>query len=304
MMTKSKKYQKLSCCELCPRKCKVNRFDKTGFCLAPSTCVVARASLHFWEEPCISSKNGSGTVFFSGCNLKCVFCQNHDISQKIKGKEITDEKLGEIFKRLQDKGANNINLVTPTPYVISVINALDMVKKDLFIPVIWNCGGYEDINTIKMLDGYIDIFLPDLKYFDSEISKKYSSAPDYFEIAQKAIIQMVKQTGKYVMDEKGLLKSGVMIRHLILPNNRKDSINIIKFLSENFKKDDILISLMSQYTPPETPLNYNELNRKLTSFEYKSVCEAVLKAGFEGYFQDKCSAKNEYTPSFDLTGVL
>lgn len=288
-------------CNLCPRMCRVDRSIKTGFCGAGDKIKIARASLHYWEEPCISGKNGSGTIFFSGCQLKCCFCQNYQISAENFGKEITVKRLAEVFLELQEKKAENINLVSPTQYVPWIIKALDTVKNDLKIPVIYNSSGYETAETIKMLDGYIDIYLPDLKYFDSEISRKYSSAPNYFEIASKAVMQMFKQSGSIIFDN-GMLKKGTLIRHMVLPSQRKDSEKILIWISENFPKNKILFSLMSQYTPFWKSSEYKEINRRISTYEYDFVLDKTLKLGLNGFMQERSSAKEEYTPPFDLEG--
>lgn len=237
-------------CSLCPRKCGVDREISHGYCGAGLSAKVARAELHMWEEPCISGKNGSGTVFFSGCNLRCVYCQNYEISRQNNGagKEISDKKLSEVFLRLQEQHANNINLVTPTPYVPNIINALDMVKDKLHIPTVYNCGGYESVETLKMLDGYIDIYMPDFKYCDSETAKKYSEAPDYPETVTKALEEMHRQT-KELEWNGDLLKKGLIVRHLVLPYQRKQSMKILDLLKETVPQKDMLLSLMSQFTP-------------------------------------------------------
>ena len=288
----------LKSCTLCPRRCGVDRTAHTGFCGEGSSIRIARYSRHYWEEPCISGDKGSGTVFFSGCSLKCVFCQNFDISQGGKGYEISAGELSSIFLELQDKGVHNINLVTATHFVPMILDALDSVKGSLNIPVVYNCGGYENEETIKLLEGYIDIFLPDIKYYDSELSMRLSKAEDYFERAIKAIRLMADITGKPVIDENGIMKSGVIVRHLVLPNHRKDSIALIEMLKENFDSDEILISLMSQFTPTKQCEGIKDLNRRTTTFEYKSVLKAVEQAGFDGFLQERTSAKEEYIPEF------
>ena len=296
-------------CELCPRMCGVDREKTTGFCGMGKEIMAARASLHYWEEPCISGQNGSGAVFFSGCVLRCVFCQNYDISSEKKGMEITVERLAEIFLELQNQGANNINLVNPTHYVPQIIEAIDIARRNgLSLPIVYNSGGYERVETLRKLEGYVDIYLPDVKYFDNELAKKLSSAPNYFETAMKAVAEMVRQIGKPVFDdsrEEGLLKRGTIVRHLVLPGCYKDSIEVIKQLGERFG-DKILFSLMSQYTPfgkVKTDPQFSQLNRRLTTFEYNKALEAVYEAGLEGYMQEKSSAKEEYTPDFDYTGL-
>jgi putative pyruvate formate lyase activating enzyme len=291
-------------CNLCPRECGVDRLANLGFCECDSQIKVARAALHFWEEPCISGSKGSGTVFFSGCTLRCCYCQNFRISSEGLGKEISARRLAEIFLELQEKGAHNINLVTPTQYSIQILYALDIVRSKLHIPVVYNCGGYERLETIRELKGYVDIFLPDLKYFSSELSLKYSKADDYFEVASAAIKEMISQIGVLNLDNSGIMQKGVIIRHLVIPGARKDSFKILNWISENLPKDKYLLSLMSQYTPAYKSSEYKELNRRITTFEYKSVVEEAIRLGLSnGFMQERSSAKEEYTPPFDLEGV-
>lgn len=290
-------------CQLCPRKCGSDRTVHNGICGGNDKIKVARASLHFWEEPCISGKNGSGTVFFSGCPLKCCFCQNYDISTENFGKEISIKRLGEIFLELQDKNAHNINLVNPTHYVPWIIKALDNVKQYLKIPVVYNSGGYETIDTLDMLDGYIDIFLPDLKYYSSERSAKYSKAENYFEYASKAILKMIEMTDGIVIDENGIMKKGVIIRHLVMPTGRHDSMNVIKWIHDNIPKDKFLLSLMSQYTPIENCINYPEINRRTATMEYNSVINFTCDLGINGFMQERSSADKSFTPPFNLEGI-
>lgn len=291
-------------CTLCPRNCGVDRTKTVGFCGATNHTKVARAALHFWEEPCISGTNGSGTVFFSGCNLACRYCQNYDISIGGFGKEITVEQLADIFVNLQNDGAHNINLVTPTPYLPQIIEAIDLVREKIQIPFVANLGGYEKPETIQMLKGYIDIFLTDVKYQSSEIAEKYSSAPDYFRFAMDSLAQMISLCGAPKLDENGIMQSGVIVRHLVLPRCRKDSFEVIKSLSERFGTEDFILSLMSQYTPNGHLEDYSEINRRITSLEYHCVTDMALELGFtNAYMQQKSSAKEEYTPPFDLTGV-
>lgn len=288
----------LSECRLCPRECGVDRTKTKGFCGESDKLRIARWSRHYWEEPCISGESGSGTVFFCGCSLKCVFCQNYEISQGQTGYEITIDELADIFLKLQEKGANNINLVNPTHFVPQILAALDSVKGRLNIPVVYNCGGYERQETVRLLKGYVDIFLPDLKYYDSGLSFKYSKAGDYFENALAAINEMVSITGKPEFDDRGIMKKGVIIRHLVLPAARHDSIKLMEIIGQEFKNDEILISLMSQYTPTEKCKGIKELCRKTTTFEYQSVVKAIQKYGFNGFIQEKTSAENEYIPQF------
>ncbi|MGN1481123.1 radical SAM protein [Porcipelethomonas sp.] len=289
-------------CKLCPRQCGTNRSITAGVCGSGDKVKAAKACLHYWEEPPISGKNGSGAVFFSGCSLKCCFCQNYQLSHDGFGREITTERLGNIFLELQEQGAENINLVNPTHYVYSIIKALDMVKHKLNIPVVYNSGGYDRVETLRLLKGYIDIYLPDLKYFSSDLSKKYSQTPDYFEYASKAILEMHNQQPE-LMWNGNLLQKGLIIRHLILPGCRHDSIKIIKWLSENLPVDSFLLSLMSQYTPTYNSSKFPEINRKVTTFEYNSVLDQVIKLNINGYTQDKKSASLKYTPDFNLNGI-
>ncbi len=292
-------------CELCPRRCGADRVEKTGFCGMKNVVRVARAALHQWEEPCISgtdSSRGSGTVFFSGCVMRCIFCQNHDISAGGFGKDITTERLAEIFLELQDRGAWNINLVSPTPFVPEIIRALDMTRGRLNIPVVYNCGGYERAETLRMLEGYVDIYLPDIKYYSDELAVELSSAPHYFDTAMKAAEEMLRQTGKPVTDGSGMLRKGVIIRHLVIPGHYHDSEEVIRRVGERFGTD-VLFSLMSQYTPFWKAKEIKGLDRRLTTFEYRKALDAVYSAGLEGFMQERSSAKEEYTPDFDLTGI-
>ena len=289
---------------LCPRKCGVDRSVVTGFCGAGNEVIIARASLHKWEEPCISYKNGAGTVFFSGCNLHCCFCQNNKISNELFGKIISDEKLADIFLSLQDMGADNIDLVTPTHFINNIINALDKVKHKLSIPVVYNCGGYELVDTIKKLNGYIDIYLPDIKYFSPDISAKYSNAPDYFEAASDAVLAMISQVGKLCFNDEGGLMKGTVIRHMVLPSHRHDSIDIMDWIAENTSSNDVLVSIMNQYTPFDFISDeYPELKRRITKMEYNSVVDHAAELGINGFSQQKSSASEEYVPDFDLTGI-
>lgn len=291
-------------CTLCPRNCGADRSNSTGICGAGSSVIVARASLHKWEEPCISYKNGAGTVFFSGCNLHCCFCQNNKISNKLFGKEITDKQLADIFLRLQEDGADNIDLVTPTHFVPNIINALDMVKHKLDIPVVFNCGGYELKETIDMLEGYIDVYLPDMKYFSSDISSKYSNAPDYFEYASEAILAMIKQVGELTFNSEGGLMKGTVIRHMVLPSHRHDSIKLIEWIADNTSRDDVLVSIMNQYTPFDfISEEFSELKRKVTKMEYNSVINRAAELGLKGFTQERSSASEDYVPDFDLSGI-
>lgn len=288
-------------CTLCPRQCNVNRYNTKGYCGATAETVVAKAYLHQWEEPCISYKNGAGTVFFSGCSLHCVYCQNNAISSELKGRVLNTNELADIFLSLQDKGADNIDLVTPTHFVPEIIKALDKVKPKLNIPVVYNCGGYEMTQTIDMLNGYIDIYLPDIKYYSSDVSKMYSSAENYFEYTSKAVISMTKQVGKLIRNNDGGLLKGTIIRHLVLPKQRHDSMKILDWISENLSNDNILVSIMNQYTPFDfIPSAYPELQRRVTKMEYNSVVDHAAKLGLNGFTQQKSSAAEKYVPDFNI----
>lgn len=247
---------------------------------------------------------GKRSHFFSGCTLRCCFCQNYKISRTPRGKSISSERLAEIFLELQDQGAHNINLVTATHYLPWILPALDMVKEKLHIPVVYNCGGYERLETIQALSSYVDIWLPDLKYFSSDLSRRYSQAPDYFARASAAVRQMILQTGTPVFDDRGIMQKGVIIRHLVLPGQKEDSLQLIKWMAEELPEKQFYISLLSQYTPYEKNPDFPELNRRITSYEYQKVVEAALEAGLEqGFMQKRTSAKEEYTPSFAYQGL-
>ncbi len=293
-------------CELCPRKCGVDRAEKRGFCGMSDKITAAKAMLHFWEEPCVSGDRGSGAVFFSGCVLKCVFCQNYDISTEDKGREISEERLEEIFLELQDKGAQNINLVNPTHFVPQILRSLEQAKRQgLKIPIVYNSGGYERVETLRMLDGVIDVYLPDVKYFSDELAVRLSAAPNYFDNAMSAVSEMLRQTGEPRFNESGAITKGVIVRHLVLPWQYRDSIEIVRRLGERFGKR-IIFSLMSQYTPfgkVKTDPALSKMNRRITSFEYEKVLAEVIKADLRGFMQEKSSAKEEYTPIFDFEGL-
>ena len=287
-------------CILCPRQCGVDRTERTGYCGSGSLPKVARAAKHHWEEPCISGTEGSGTVFFSGCTLGCVFCQNREISRGGTGREVTVEHLADIFKRLEGQGVHNLNLVTPTHFTPQILQALELSKPT--VPVVMNCGGYERVETLRQWEGKVKVYLPDLKYFSPELSAKYSAAPDYFAVASKAIMEMHRQQPQLVW-EGDLLKSGLIIRHLVLPGCMKDSLKVLDFLDKNLPKDSFLLSLMSQYTPTENCKQFPEINRRVTTYEYRKVADRAAELGFSGFAQDRRSAKEEYTPPFNLEGV-
>ncbi len=300
-MERIKEYES---CSLCPRRCGVNRYEVKGFCGAGAVTIAAKASLHQWEEPCISVKNGAGTLFFSGCSLHCRFCQNSLISNKIYGAEVSQERLTEIFLELQEKGADSIELVTPTHFTPGILKALDKVRDRIKIPVIWNTGGYELPETLRMLEGYIDVYLPDIKYFSSGQSARYSAAPDYFEMASQAVTEMIRQNSKLIFDDEGKLLKGTVIRHLVLPGGRHESMKIMDWIAENISRDSALVSIMNQYTPFEfIPDEYPELKRRVTKMEYNSVVRHARELGIEGYTQESSSATDEYVPDFDLSGI-
>lgn len=294
-------------CTLCPRNCAVDReMGEKGICGQTNELKVARAALHYWEEPCISGKEGSGAVFFSGCSLHCVFCQNRNIANGNAGKMISRERLAEIFLELQEKGANNINLVTAGHFVPQVIWALERAKRDgLKLPIVYNTSSYESVENIKMLEGIVDIYLPDFKYMDTSLSARYSHAPDYSQVAKAAIAEMVHQTGAAVfeMPEEGLMQRGTIVRHLILPGHTEDSKAVIRYLYETYG-DTIYISIMNQFTPLAGLEKYPELNRKLTDAEYDEVVDYAIELGVEcGFIQEGETAEESFIPEFDGEGV-
>ena len=288
-------------CTLCPRRCGVDRTrGQLGFCKMPGQVHAARASVHYWEEPVISGSFGSGAVFFSGCTLKCAFCQNYDISQENFGKPMTSAELRAAFERLIDEGVQNINLVTPTHFLPDILPALE---PKLPVPVVYNCGGYESVETLRQLEGKIDVYLPDFKYSDNVLAKKLSSAPDYFETASAAILEMYRQVGKPVLEDDEM-KRGVLVRHLVLPGCVDNSLGVLDWVAEHFRSGDILFSLMSQYVPMGRAAEMPPFDRRITELEYDSVLSYMMLLGIEdGYTQDFSSAERGYTPSFDLTGL-
>ena len=294
----------LNKCNLCPRNCNVNRNNnEIGYCGATNMMVIAKAYLHKWEEPCISGSIGSGTIFFSYCNLKCIFCQNYDISTLHKGKIISVDNLKNICLELQKKGALNINLVTPTHYVPLIIEAIKKAKKEgLNIPIVYNTSSYENIEIIKMLDGIVDIYLPDLKYYNNEYALKYSKAKDYFKYASSAINEMYKQVGKPIFDKNGIMKKGVIVRHLMLPSHLEDSKKIINYLYKKYHHN-IYISIMNQYTPLKK-LEYEYLNHKVTDEEYDALIDYAYNIGVRNaYIQEGETQKESFIPNFDLEGL-
>lgn len=292
-------------CRLCPRNCGADRpAGQRGRCGKTDRLTVARAALHMWEEPCISGAEGSGTVFFSGCALGCVYCQNHEIAEGQTGKEITTERLAEIFLELQEKKANNINLVTAGHYLPQVIRALELAKENgLRIPVVYNTGGYEKAEAIRMLDGLVDIYLPDMKYMSPEIAGRYSSAPDYFTVASEALAEMVRQTGPAAFDHRDMMTKGVIVRHLQLPGCMEDSKRVIRYLYETYG-DTIYISIMNQYTPLPHVKRWPELNRRITEAEYDELVDYAIDLGVEnGFIQEGETASESFIPPFDIEGV-
>ena len=291
----------LSSCEICPHRCKVNRANGIkGRCKCDDKIKIALASIHNFEEPCISGTKGSGTVFFSNCNLNCIYCQNYEISQLGKGKEITIHELAEIFLDQQKNNVHNINLVTPTMYALQIIEAIKIAKKQgLNIPIIYNTNGYENIKTIKLLNGLIDVYLPDLKYFSNTIAVKYSNANNYFKIATEAIKEMYNQAGTAKFDEEGIIKKGVIIRHLVLPNHIQNSKNILKWIKENMP-EDVYVSVMAQYFPTYKAKEDAYINRKLTKKEYKEIENYLYTLNIEnGYIQELGEHEEEYVPNWE-----
>ena len=292
-------------CTLCPRNCHVDRTaHQTGFCGMDDSIQIARASLHMWEEPCISGTNGSGTVFFTGCNLKCVFCQNHSIAIGQKGKEVTPSRLADLFLMLQDKGAHNINLVTPSHYIPGIAQALIVAKeRNMTLPVVYNTSGYDSVQSLSMLDGLVDVYLPDFKYVSATLSKRYSHAADYFEVASKSLAEMYRQVSDPVFEDD-LIKKGIIVRHLVLPGCTADSKDVIRYLYETYG-DRIFISIMNQYTPLPHVASYPELNRKITDAEYDEVVDYAIDLGVEqGFIQEGDTASESFIPDFDFTGLL
>ncbi len=288
-------------CNSCPRKCGIDRDSASGVCGVPTGYKIARAALHLWEEPCISGEKGSGTVFFSGCSLKCVYCQNYDISKNAFGKLISEERLIEIFRELEASGAHNINLVNPTHYSLQLFETLKKYKPS--IPVVWNTGGYDSTQTLKKGEGLIDIFLADIKYVSEAVSQKYSGAKDYFSVASSAVLEMQRQVKENKFDENGIMQKGLIIRHLVLPGNVSQAMRVMDWVTANLPEDTIL-SLMSQYTPCGRASEYPTINRKLSEKEYDMVLSYAEKIGLENVFiQELDASSTEFIPNFDLSGV-
>lgn len=290
-------------CTLCGHRCGMDRAEgEKGFCTMGETANIAKVMLHKWEEPCISGTNGSGAIFFSGCSLRCAYCQNWEISHMRKGLPVDIDRLRDIFDELADQGAHNINLVNPTHFAPFIAKAFKRYQKR--IPVVYNTHGYDSLEALKMMDGIVDIYLPDLKYTYSLPARRYSSAPNYFEVAKAAIDEMVRQTGPVQYDENGLLKKGVLIRHLILPGQTEAAKDVIDYIADHFAPDTVLFSLMAQYTPCAAAMRYPEINRKLTQEEYDEVAQYLMDSPIEnGFMQELDSADEQYIPSFDYEGV-
>lgn len=287
----------MTCCELCPRKCGVDRTKVKGFCGTGSEIRLAKYMVHYGEEPVITGTKGSGAIFFSGCNLRCAFCQNYPISHGLKGENISREKLIDIILSLKEKGVHNINFVTATHYSSVIAEVLEEIKNKLDIPVVYNCGGYESVESLKRLNGLVDIYLPDLKYYSSLLSEKYSGAGDYFEKASLAIEEMVRQQPKTVIAD-GIMQKGVIIRHLVLPKGYKDSMKLMEWVKTSFPENTPLVSVMRQYTPCYDAVNFPEINRRLTTFEYDKVTEKCAELGLEGFTQEKGCETLDMTPDF------
>lgn len=290
----------MSYCRLCPRNCGADRaMGELGFCTADALPCVSRYAPHLWEEPCLSGTRGAGTVFFSGCSLGCVYCQNREISRRQVGERTDEKRLAKMIYELEEMGVHCIEFVTPTHHTDFIARVLERVRLKLKIPTVWNSGGYEKAETLRLLDGLIDIYLPDFKYGASETAEKYSSAVDYPKYASEALSEMYRQTGAVEFDGDGMMKKGVLVRHLVLPGNRQDSVAVLQKIAETLPVKDIRLSLMSQYTPDfanDTP--HAELHRRITSFEYRYVLKEAERLGFEGYFQERASADKKYTPEF------
>lgn len=287
-------------CNLCPHECNVNRLNnEIGRCKATDKVKVALANLHYFEEPCISGESGSGTVFFSGCNMSCKFCQNYKISQEGSGNEIEIDELANEFLRLQNENANNINLVTGFMYIPQIIEAIKIARtKGLKIPIVYNSSGYEKVETLKLLEGYIDVYLPDFKYFNNDLAKRLSNINNYKEIAEEALKEMYKQVGIPQFDENGIIKKGLIIRHLVLPNHIENSKCVLKWIKENIN-EEVYVSVMAQYFPTHKAMEINDINRKLSIDEYEEIEQYVFDLNFNGYMQDLEENEEQYVPDFE-----
>ena len=289
-------------CTLCPRRCRADREHTRGYCGSPTLPLVARVDLHPWEEPPISGTRGSGTIFFSGCPLRCVFCQNREISHSAVGRTMTARELGDAMLSLEERGAHNLNLVTGTQFTETILEALSLIRDRLSIPVVWNTSGYESIETVDRLAEFVSVWLPDYKYASRELAGRLSGAPDYPDVAAAAIKRMHEHTGAFKTDENGICTSGVLVRHLVLPGERKDSCAALERLSEAVPPNEIRLALMWQYTPEFLPEDekYDPIRRRVTTFEYESVRKRAVELGFSGFMQDRSAATKAYTPQFDV----
>lgn len=292
--------KELECCTICPHNCKINRTKNPGRCKSTDKIKIALYSIHNFEEPCISGEKGSGTIFFSNCNMNCIFCQNYEISQLGRGKEITIEELANVMIKQQERNVQNINLVTPTSYALHIVEAIKIArKKGLEIPIVYNTNGYESVETLKLLEGYVDIYLPDLKYYYDDLAKKYSKVDNYFEIATKAIQEMYRQVGTPVLDENGVMKKGLMIRHLILPNEVQNSKKVLKWIKENIDSN-VYVSIMAQYFPTYKAKEIPEIARKITKEEYEKIENYLYELDLEnGYIQELGEHEEEYVPTWE-----
>ena len=293
--------KELECCTICPHNCKINRTKNPGRCKSTDKIKIALYSIHNFEEPCISGEKGSGTIFFSNCNMNCVFCQNYEISQFGRGKEITIEELANVMIKQQERNVQNINLVTPTSYALHIVEAIKIArKKGLEIPIVYNTNGYESVETLKLLEGYVDIYLPDLKYAENDLAKKYSKIENYFEIATSAIKEMYRQVGKNEYDENGIIKAGIIIRHLILPNHTENSKKVLKWIAENMPKN-ITVSVMAQYFPTYKAKEIKDINRKITRYEYQKIENYLYSLDLEnGYIQEMGNNEEIYVPKWEI----
>lgn len=288
-------------CTLCPRECRIDRESGTlGYCGVGSEIYIARSAPHYWEEPCLSGTNGVGAVFFSGCSLRCVYCQNYEVSHSALGRKISDGELYENMLSLARSGVHCLDLVTPTHYTDRLVPLLERLRGEIGIPIVWNSSGYEKVETLRGLDGLVDIYLPDFKYASGELAARYSDAPDYPDVAAAALAEMHRQVGKAVFDNEGMMKKGVIVRHLVLPGCRRDSVAVLHKIAETVDPCQIKLSLMSQYTPDFAKNSpFRELHRRITTFEYDSILKAVDELGFDGWFQERSSADKKYTPDFE-----
>ncbi len=294
----------LTHCTVCPRKCGANRIKHAGICGAGNTITIARAALHEWEEPCLSGTKGSGTIFFSGCSLQCCFCQNAQISHDFFGKEITPDRFAEICFELKEKGAHNINLVSASHFIPLILPILREIKPTLGLPIVFNSGGYESVETLQELEGIVDIYLPDFKFMSSQLAEEYCNAPDYPQVAMSAILEMYRQIPKPILNRDGIMQRGLIIRHMVMPNAMHDSMKVLDWIAKNLDIDRVFVSLMSQYTPCYQSQLHPKINRRISTYEYHKVYQHLLSLGIQqGYAQEKSSAKEEYIPPFDLTGV-